>query len=241
MAKVVLPVPGGPKRITALGGGDPVPPGYLRVCQRQHDPAFDGLLLAFHARHGLPEAAGQQSATELGEPARLVRPQGVEQLVIDQPVTTGVAGVLERRRTGSPFGQRRADPANPRRPQPPLQVREQRAADSAAAPPRTQSHQQHPGAVALRLGHRHPDQLVTDRGYHRGLSRPGRRHHFRNGEHRFGVLRCPALIPDLDRLVQVVIVEVTEAPRRHWHPPLVRPLASTHLNGVLGKAGSLAA
>lgn len=44
LAKVVLPVPGGPKRTIACGGHHTMATGQLRMGQRKDDSSFDKLL-----------------------------------------------------------------------------------------------------------------------------------------------------------------------------------------------------
>jgi len=46
---------------------------------------------------------------------------------------------------------------------------------------------------------------------------PATRHHLGDREHVVRLPGWPALVPDLDRLVQVVVVEVTQSPYRHRH------------------------
>ncbi|EQD84985.1 transposase [Saccharopolyspora erythraea D] len=94
-----------------------------------------------------------------------------------------------------------------------LQLAQQRAADAAVAPPRVEGEHRQPGALTLHLGRRHTDHVLTHDRHHRRVTRPSDRDHLGGREDRLSTL--PALIPDVDRLVEVVIVKIAHPPRRH--------------------------
>ena len=58
-------------------------------------------------------------------------------------------------------------------------------------------------------------EVVTYNGHDGRLTRPGSRDHLGNAKHGMRLVWVPALVPDADRLVEVVFVEVAKAPR--WH------------------------
>jgi hypothetical protein len=60
----------------------------------------------------------------------------------------------------------------------------------------------------MALGDRHPDHLATDLGHHRRLPRSRGRHHLRQREDRLVRRRHTALLPDLDRLIQIIVTEL---------------------------------
>ncbi len=124
--------------------------------------------------------------------------------------------MVERLRPGGVGGQQGADAAHPARPQPSFQFGQEGAADPTLAPAGGERDQQDPGAFAVRLRHGHADQFVTDDRDHRGLTALDRGHHL--GDREGGPLvGRPALVPDLDRLVEIVIVVVAQMPCGHRH------------------------
>ena len=65
------------------------------------------------------------------------------------------------------------------------------------------------------LRHRHANQLVADHGDDGGLSRLRRGDHLGHRENRVGLVGVATLIPDGDRLVEVVVVKFAQSPWRH--------------------------
>jgi hypothetical protein len=88
-----------------------------------------------------------------------------------------------------------------------------RALPSPVPPSAAQRHHR-PGPLPATV-RRHADEVVTDHGHNRGLAGPGGRNHLRNSKHGMRLVEGSTLVPDADRLVEVVIVEVAQSPRGH--------------------------
>ena len=84
MAKLVLPVPGGPKRMTAFGGITPYRSASAGSGQRQHDPPLDGLLLPFHSREAVPQSRRQHPSPEFRKQPGVARAEVLDLLVEDR-------------------------------------------------------------------------------------------------------------------------------------------------------------
>ena len=63
-ANEVLPVPGGPKSMTAAGARSPTLSASSAVCQRSDDPALQELLGRREALHLLPKTRGREVSAE---------------------------------------------------------------------------------------------------------------------------------------------------------------------------------
>src|ERR1035437_7649175 len=74
LAKVVLPVPGGPKKEAPRGGPRPRRVGERGVGQRQNAPPFDQLLLPDHPAELVPGAGTAHAATQLLKDPRFTGP-----------------------------------------------------------------------------------------------------------------------------------------------------------------------
>ena len=176
--------------------------------QRVDNAALDDLLLVFHSRQVAPQPGRQQQPAELVEQIGLIRAKVLDHLVVHESVPAGVSGVLQGRRAGRALREHRADPAHTLGAQSSLQVGQQCGSDAAVAPSRADGHQHDPRALALKLRHRHAHDLVAHLGHHCGLSGSGGGHHLGDTEDRFGRTRTAALVPHLDRLIQVGFVVI---------------------------------
>ena len=176
--------------------------------QRQHDAAFDHALLGFHAGHLVPEALAHDPAAECGQQSGVGGSHVVDPVEVAKIRPFGVPAVEKCGGPGGVLGQQSADAPRPQGAHPLLQLGEQCTADAAVTPPTAQRDHRDPGTFAADLGDRHADELIVDDRHHGRLTTARGRDHLRDREGGGRLGRLPALIPDRDGLVEVVVVEV---------------------------------
>ena len=146
-AKVVFPVPGRTEQGDRPRRPDPVPGGALRLRQRQHDTPLDEVLLRFHTGHLGPQVARQEPSAEVLQETGRGPVERLDLLEVGHGRLPRVAGVEQPLAEQVLLGEHIGDTAHPGGDQPPLQLHQQRARQTPAAPGRGDGDPHHPGPL----------------------------------------------------------------------------------------------